>query len=96
MIELSVTITGLISAFSVCSESQCEGICLADKCFNMLHWRAQQHYRAARKGERERGGERPGKAAGPSCHLDGQGYSRADKHCFQRSSRVPREGVLDS
>lgn len=40
VIELSVTITGLISAFSVCSESQCEGICLADKCFNMLHWSA--------------------------------------------------------
>lgn len=88
MIELSVTITGLISAFSVCSESQGEGICLADKCFNMLHWSATtlQSHCNGRRGEEVRGlGD-----VGPSCY-SGQGYSRVDKHCFQGSNTVTRK-----
>lgn len=82
VIELSVTITGLISAFSVCSESQCEGICLADKCFNMLHWSATtlQSHCNGRRGEERR--VRGLGGAGPFCP-SGQGYHMADKHCFQ-------------
>lgn len=91
MIELSVTITGLISAFSVCSESQCEGICLADKCFNMLHWSATtlQSHCNGRRGEEEMRGLGD---TGPSCHSD-QGYSTADKHCFQRCNNSDQEGI---
>ena len=80
VIELSVTITGLISAFSVCSESQGEGICLADKCFNMLHWSATtlQSHCNGRRGEEVRGlGD-----VGPSC------YSGQDSH-FHSQARLP-------
>lgn len=94
VIELSVTIIGLISAFSVCSESQCEGICLADKCFNMLHWSATtlQSHCNGRRGEERR--VRGLQGAAPSCH-SGQGYStaallpRSHHKCSERMCFTP-------